>query len=136
MRLNWHIKTLYHNDMWAKVLRRDPCVYCGERTPGTVEHVDPRGSRSVVSNGVGACRACNNERGSVPVLFYLLWRSTDRSEIFRRWNFRLFGAHICQRQRDRKARVLVEEARARTLRVPMAEFLPNPSGETPAGDAP
>lgn len=121
----WHTVTLWHSEEWAQVLRRDPCVYCGGPS-GTVEHVDPRGSRGTVLNGVGACRSCNNERGSAPMLTYLMWRVTDRAESFSRWNWRLHPQAIQKNQlKAKEARRLAKatpEERAPTLTAPLAEF--------------
>lgn len=120
----WHVRTLFHDEEWSMVLRRDPCVYCGSRG-GTVEHVDPRGPRSPVINGVGACLGCNQERGSVPLIYYLLWRHTDRSEAFTRWNFRLNAPAIRKRQlitKSHRRRVYTPEPQAPPLRVSIAEL--------------
>lgn len=87
----------WDDEVWARVLRRDPCTYCGDASD-SVEHVDPRGPRSTVKNGVGACRSCNHERGAVPLLFYLVWRATDRAESFKRWNWRMNSAAIRKMQ--------------------------------------
>lgn len=62
-----------------RLLRRtlvaDPCVWCGG-PGGTIEHVLPRamGGLSEWTNIVGACRACNERRGALPWLEYLLVR--------------------------------------------------------------
>jgi 5-methylcytosine-specific restriction endonuclease McrA len=49
---------------WKRRLRRERCGYCGHLTPArelTMDHRVPlvRGGRSVRSNLVPACRACN-----------------------------------------------------------------------------
>lgn len=115
----WHIKTIWHDEEWAKVLRRDPCVYCGAYGRGTVEHVEPRGPRSAVVNGVGACSACNGERGSAPLIYYLLWLATDRSEAFKRWNFRLHAASIREYQLLAKQRRLFDRLKGERIAPPL-----------------
>lgn len=89
--------THYQHESWAVVLRRDPCVYCASSSD-TVEHVDPRGSRSIATNGVGACRSCNWERGAAPLLSYLMWRASGGSESFREWSWRVNSIGIRQSQ--------------------------------------
>ncbi len=124
---DWFKRKCYQREEWSVVLRRDPCVYCGERG-GTVEHVNPRGPRSPVSNGVGACEKCNGERGSVPLIYYLIWRSTDRTESFNRWNFRCNAERIQIAQTNSKEWRKAQknpppEKRASTLRVQISEIL-------------
>lgn len=125
----WHELTLWHNDVWVAILRRDPCTYCGLPSD-SVEHVDPRGSRSPIVNGVGACRSCNSERGSAPLLVYLMWRMTDRSLSFPRWNWQQHPRAIRESQRLGKAakkaeklarRILKPEPQVPVLRVTIAE---------------
>lgn len=125
----WQTLTLWHDEMWSPILRRDPCVYC-HAPSDSIEHVDPRGSRSAVKNGVGACRACNHERGSAPLLVYLMWRLTDRAESFSRWNWRQYPLAIQRHQllakANAKARRLLRksekpEALAPSLRVTIAD---------------
>lgn len=117
----WHQITLWDETTWAVILRRDPCSYCHGKST-SVEHVDPRGSRSTVSNGVGACIGCNNERGSVPLLFYLVWRATDRSESFKRWNWRLHPDRVRQSQEFKwRNKILIAEERARRLTYTLAD---------------
>ena len=58
------------------------CSYCGERRPLTIEHVEPlaiRGRRNSWENLVPACEPCNNKKGDLPLLIFLL-----RSHIRRR----------------------------------------------------
>ena len=64
---------------WDTILRCEPCVYCGRTLPYermTVEHVIPksRGGRDGTLNKVGCCATCNQKRGSMPLLHYLLLR--------------------------------------------------------------
>lgn len=64
---------------WRDIVRHDPCAWCGH--PGsesaTVDHVVTRadGGSDHWDNLVGACRACNNERGASTVLQYLAKRA-------------------------------------------------------------
>lgn len=69
-----------HYDAWLRMLRADPCAYCGG-PGGTVDHVDPR-SRSARGlgtahgwiNTVGACAPCNGRKGDRPLLLWLAAR--------------------------------------------------------------
>ena len=73
---------------YVKILRNDPCVYCGEPTEN-VEHILPRSLckfpefRVCLSVGsgqdgwpnlAGACAKCNQERRSKGLLVYLMER--------------------------------------------------------------
>lgn len=89
---------------WREVLKREPCVYCGQslselragRTPRaakplmTIDHIQPRGKRAHRrhhwDNEAPACWNCNHAKGSRPFLFFLV----RRLEL--------------ERQRDRKCR--------------------------------
>lgn len=67
---------------WKVLLRLEPCVYCGRvkaelppNRPMTIEHVvpkceaiRPRGWR----NYAPACWSCNNRRGAMPLLHFLV----------------------------------------------------------------
>jgi hypothetical protein len=80
---------------WDEVLKREPCVYCcrlaaevpggegrkwrvGGATKMTIEHVVPRGlgieRPPGWMNRAPACWNCNHERGSMPLLAYLVYR--------------------------------------------------------------
>jgi 5-methylcytosine-specific restriction endonuclease McrA len=68
-----------HRDAWARIVRQDPCSYCG-REAGTVDHVEPsRGPRPargiggahVWLNLVGACEACNASKSDAQLLHFL-----------------------------------------------------------------
>lgn len=62
--------------------RHDPCTYCGLRPTRrkrlTVDHVVPRsaGGENTPANLVGACPACNQEKGRESLLLFLLHRTT------------------------------------------------------------
>lgn len=60
------------------VLRLEPCAYCPRRRSGTVDHVHPRkhgGENHMTTNVVGACGACNVEKDTTKLLFWLLERA-------------------------------------------------------------
>ncbi len=66
-----------HYDAWLRLLRSDPCAYCG-RAGGTVDHVEPRsrrprglGSAHGWGNVVGACGRCNGAKRDRPLLVFL-----------------------------------------------------------------
>ena len=64
---------------WQHVVMRDPCVYCGGKST-TIEHViarhgtRPRRIAQPDTVIVGACRQCNADRGSMPMMLYLTLR--------------------------------------------------------------
>lgn len=62
---------------WAKKLRRDPCVWCGEPSD-TIDHIDPLrvGGSSSPDNLVGCCYACNYRRRDHPLLHWMLERAS------------------------------------------------------------
>lgn len=57
------------------VLRRDPCVYCGD-TADTIDHIHPvsLGGGLQWDNLAPACRACNSGKKDRPLLQYLLMK--------------------------------------------------------------
>lgn len=64
---------------WNRVVRKDPCTYCGRHKPRaemTTEHVMPlsKGGANIPENKVGACATCNRRRGSMPLISFLLTR--------------------------------------------------------------
>jgi 5-methylcytosine-specific restriction endonuclease McrA len=52
------------------------CVYCFERRPLTLEHVEPlsRGGAHDLSNAVMACMSCNASKRAKPLLYWLATR--------------------------------------------------------------
>lgn len=72
---------------WKQVLRGDPCSYCGE-TGGQVDHIEPAnrgvyrqcwGSRYLrwgileqPENWAGVCARCNNRKGNLRLLDFLV----------------------------------------------------------------
>ncbi len=71
--------------IWERVLRKDACAYCPLRPwrklRGTLDHIHPRsdGGNNNTGNIVGACPACNNEKGSRSLLLFLLHRAGEGS---------------------------------------------------------
>lgn len=66
-----------HREAWARVIRRDPCSYCGG-PGGTLDHIEPRARRARGIGGVhswtnftGACGACNSSKSARGMLGYL-----------------------------------------------------------------
>jgi 5-methylcytosine-specific restriction endonuclease McrA len=57
---------------WLRVLRADPCSYCGD-LGGHIDHIVPisRGGPHCVSNLTSACRACNSSKNRRPLLAFL-----------------------------------------------------------------
>lgn len=69
-----------HYDAWLRMLRADPCSYCGG-PGGTVDHVEPRaraargiGSVHGWTNTVGACAPCNGRKSDRALLVWLARR--------------------------------------------------------------
>lgn len=60
---------------YVRLIRHDPCVYCGGES-GSVDHVDPVSvSRSSAwDNLAPACRSCNSSKGAKDLLGFLLYR--------------------------------------------------------------
>jgi len=65
---------------YAKVLRNDPCSYCGKPGPSTVDHIIPvsKGGTNDISNLTAACADCNSLKHNKDVLTFMLQRVTDR----------------------------------------------------------
>lgn len=55
---------------WKKIVRIDPCPYCGERFAGGADHVEPRarGGADSPDNIVGVCNRCNATKQTLPML--------------------------------------------------------------------
>lgn len=66
-------------ESWRRVLRRDPCFYCGG-PGGTVDHIVPLSRRGpdTPANLTGACKACNTEKLATPLLLFLIAREAAR----------------------------------------------------------
>lgn len=67
-----------HRDAWKRILRSDPCAYCGG-LGGTVDHIVPQsapngggyGGLHSWINYSGACSACNGSKGAKHLLRWL-----------------------------------------------------------------
>lgn len=59
-----------------RILRGDPCAYCGSRENITADHITPRahGGPNAFNNLTAACYSCNNARRDTPLLHWLLKR--------------------------------------------------------------
>ena len=59
-------------------IRIDPCAYCGssDHVLRTVDHIEPKASGGFNSLGnlASCCSGCNNEKGSMSLLEFLLHR--------------------------------------------------------------
>ena len=69
---------------WNRIIRMDPCCYCGRRFPWmkmTAEHVQPMGAGglNVPENKVGACQNCNKRRGMIPLLTFFVRRRNQHA---------------------------------------------------------
>ncbi len=63
-------RALRKTDWWRAQLQKGVCHYCGQQVGGenlTMDHVIPvsRGGKSVKSNIVPCCKACNNEKKNI-----------------------------------------------------------------------
>ncbi len=63
-------RALRKTDWWRALLQKGVCHYCGRHVGGenlTMDHVIPvsRGGKSVKSNIVPCCKACNNEKKNI-----------------------------------------------------------------------
>jgi 5-methylcytosine-specific restriction endonuclease McrA len=65
-------------ERWKRLLRHDPCSYCGQRA-GTVDHIVAKAfrvaRRSRWLDFTGACKRCNQAKGKTSLLFFLLERA-------------------------------------------------------------
>ena len=59
---------------YRKVLRADPCAYCGERPANGIDHIDCLVTdRKDIENMTGCCKRCNELKSTVPLLPALIW---------------------------------------------------------------
>lgn len=60
---------------YRRVLRNDPCAYCGSEKGGALDHIVPRSEArsSGWRNLTGACNRCNGIKHTQPLLLALLW---------------------------------------------------------------
>jgi 5-methylcytosine-specific restriction endonuclease McrA len=68
-------KILHAARRMLRILRRDPCVYCGGPA-NTTEHIRSRSEvrgrdRDEHSNLASACASCNQAKGTTPLLLFL-----------------------------------------------------------------
>lgn len=63
-----------HNDGWKRIIRRDPCSFCGA-PGGTLDHITPQKLRLPHThdwtNYAGACECCNGKKANQPLLQFL-----------------------------------------------------------------
>lgn len=57
---------------WAKIIKQDPCSYCGKRS-NSIDHIDPiiLGGKSNWDNLTPACRSCNSSKNSKRLFLFL-----------------------------------------------------------------
>lgn len=67
-----------HRMAWMRVLRQDPCAFCGKLGDGTVDHIEPQskpvrgiGGAHTWANFTGACASCNNRKQNVSLLAFM-----------------------------------------------------------------
>jgi hypothetical protein len=62
-------------DAYKEALLADGCVYCGGPASG-MDHIQPRntGGDDGWDNWTPCCKDCNGQKGTLPLLAYLLWR--------------------------------------------------------------
>ena len=58
---------------WVRVLRGDPCAYCGGEAD-SIDHIDPNGPDDW-TNMVAACRGCNGRKYRKDLLIFLAHRN-------------------------------------------------------------
>jgi predicted nucleic acid-binding Zn ribbon protein len=64
---------------YRRVVRADPCAYCGQRPSSGLDHIDPRVSdRNDPSNWTGSCKRCNEIKRSLPMVLALSWIPLSR----------------------------------------------------------
>lgn len=111
---------------WAAIIRADLCSYCGnagtDANPMTREHLVPvsAGGGGMKLNTVGACGACNKERGNRPLLLHLVWVRTGRRVAFDAW---LAGKVVPAPLRARPTAVVRPESVAPPLRVSFGDVV-------------
>lgn len=73
--IRWRMETARHPGFLTDCKAYDPCVYCGGRA-NTWEHIQPRvlGGAESWENLSRACLKCNNKRGHMPFLLFVLAR--------------------------------------------------------------
>lgn len=80
----WDSAPRMGGDQWLKHMRKnDPCVYCGSRTSGTIDHIVPtnHGGHNTNQNKAPCCDDCNNKKGSIKLLPFLMFRKVLYGEV-------------------------------------------------------
>lgn len=74
-----------HRQWWMRIVREDPCAYCGRRPAGTLDHIEPQSRSARVPGGchwwgnyTGACQSCNGSKGAGDLLLFLRERAPRR----------------------------------------------------------
>ena len=64
---------------YRKVLKADPCAYCGGQSD-SIDHIVPiaEGGEDGWENYTGACRRCNAVKQALPLLVALIWVPLSR----------------------------------------------------------
>lgn len=75
-----------HRTAWPKIVKRDPCIYCGnipKPLDRSREHIIPQslGGENTWDNVVGACQKCNQSRDKVPFVIYLIKLHAKRNPV-------------------------------------------------------
>ena len=69
--------TVMNTNRWLKHIRKnDPCAYCGNKESGTIDHIVPTnlGGDNGFQNMAPCCNDCNNKKGSIKLLPFLMFR--------------------------------------------------------------
>lgn len=84
-------------ELYGRVLKGDPCSYCGSRDTIWIDHIDPlgpQGDRATgfvkvreLGNVTAACRSCNLEKRCASLLHFMLERRDGEyvADGSRRW---------------------------------------------------
>lgn len=67
---------------WRRVVRLDPCAFCGSRPANGLDHIDPRVSdRNDPGNWTGCCKRCNETKRDLPLVLVLAldWIAVSRT---------------------------------------------------------
>lgn len=67
---------------YRRVLRQDPCAYCGDRPAQGIDHIEPAArvvDRKDWTNLTGCCKRCNETKRDLPLLVALPWIPLSRA---------------------------------------------------------
>lgn len=104
-RMRRAVRSAYSRWPWRQIVVKDPCVYCvlwprvdRQTERMTLEHILPRSADGADSwrNLGGAHRTCNHERGSMPLLPFLIYRRAIQEMGGKQW---------ARRRREVRARI-------------------------------